>query len=495
MRTKHIWFLVSSGLALFAAAPGCDDGDTTNPTGGMTGASTSSGMASSSGMAGDSNVDCGSGEELGTEFFEGPELKPVDLDEDFYTFEGVRGEFFQILTDSKPDTNEFDSAYPDLVITLFWDNNGKWEQIARNDDPSPRYSNDSELYTILPEAGRYCVKVSECSKEFGAELCSPIADITNFGYQIVGGTFDAGMVNGVVEEQEPNDGQSNATPMEYEKSSATSYYATIAYGGFSSAADVDVYSFKVPTDQSIFSGRPTCSFDFFPYGINGNGSTAEKFVLAYITTAADPTKKIAEVDFTLADPQTGELPSIGVPCTFGQDYLFFLERAQGATVGTNDFSIFTHGGSGSNPLEQETDATPNTNDKITGAEVLEPQDNMDGSYSFFIDGDLPDAPADIDVFSINAAAGANLATISVACGAQRLGSGLRDFRATLLDEKENVIGMGIATESATKGLYIEQLAIPADVTTIFLQLEATSQAATVSSSFYRCGVHLAPGDP
>ncbi|HRI70017.1 MAG TPA: hypothetical protein PK156_37565 [Polyangium sp.] len=493
MKTKHFWLLVSSGLALFAAAPGCDDGSTTTTTSGMgSGSSSTSGSGSSSGGIVDTNVDCASADALAPTYFEGPTLVPVEQDEDFYTFDGVAGEFFQILTDAKPDTNEFDAAYPDLVITLFREDNGKWVQIARNDDPSPRYSNDSELYTILPADGKYCVRVSECSKIFGIDLCSPPGLITNPSYQIAGGTFDAATVNGIVEEKEPNDTFVNATLMEYEKASATSYYLTLGYGMSSSATDVDIYSFKVPQDQSISSGRPICNFDFFPYGVNGNGSTADNSVLAFVTSINDPTTRIAEIDMALADPQTGELPGLGFPCTFGQEYLFFLQRGPGATIGMNDFNIFTHSGSGSNPLENETSATPNSNDDVLSAETLPVQNNMDGSFSYFIEGDLTGAPGDIDVFLLDAMPGPNLATISVACGAQRLGSGLRDFSAKLLDEKENIIGMGAATESASDSLYIEQLAIPADLPTMYLQIEASGQEPSVTSSFYRCGIHLSP---
>jgi len=429
-------------------------------------------------------------------FVEGPTLEPVEDDEDFYTFDGAANIYFQILTDSKPDADEFDPTYPDLVITLYKDNNGTWEQIARNDDPTPRFSNDSELYTVLPADGKYCVKVSECSKEFGANLCSNPADITSFAYTIAGGTIDASKVNGVVQEVEPNDMAANATLMEYEKvANMMRYYSTLSYGGFSSPTDVDIYAFKVPMDQSVPSGRAVCNFDFFPFGVNGNGSSVESGGLAYITTAADPTKKIAQVEFTAADPKSGELPSIGVPCTFGTDYLFFLERTMGATKGANDFNMFTHIGGGSNPLEKETDAMPNSNDDFMVAETLATQNNMDGTFSFFVDGDISKAPMDIDVFAIDAKAGANLATISVACGAQRSGSGLRDFKATVLDDKGNPVSMAIATESATSSIFIDKRTIPAGAVKLFLQVEAASQDPNVSSTFYRCGIHLAPTMP
>lgn len=501
MRAKHFWFLALGGLAIVASAPGCGDDPAPVTSGGSSSSSssssssgkTSSSSSSSSGIVEDSNVDCDSGDALETMFAEGPTLEPVEDDEDFYTFDGIGGLYFQILTDSKPDADEFDATYPDLVITLYKDNNGTWEQIARNDDPTPRFSNDSELYTVLPSDGKYCVKVSECSKVFGPNLCSNTADITSFGYMIAGGTINAGMVNGIVQEVEPNDMAANATPMEYEKvANMMRYYSTLTYGGFSSPTDVDIYSFKVPMDQSVPSGRSICNFDFFPFGVDGNGSSVESGGLAYITTAAEPTKKIAQIDFTAADPKSGELPSIGVPCTFGTDYLFFLERGMGATKGVNDFNMFTHVGGGSNPLEKETEMTPNINDKIADAEALMVQNNMDGSKSFFVDGDIIGAPMDKDVFAIDVAAGANLATISVACGSQRSGSGLRDFRATVFDDKGNPLSMGIATESATSSLFIDQRAIPAGATKLFLQLEAGSQDPNVSSTFYRCGIHLSP---
>ena len=85
-----------------------------------------------------------------------------------------------------------------------------------------------------------------------------------------------------------------------------------------------------------------------------------------------------------------------------------------------------------------------------------------------------------------------LATVGLACGAQRLGSGLRDFRATLVDEQQNTIGSGILTESEGADLYIPNIALPNGLTKFYLKLEAGSQATDVTSTFYRCGVHLDP---
>lgn len=500
--SKYFLGLVLASTSILAMLQGCggDEKQSTSGSGAASSSSSSSssGAGASGGAAGaggggmpDPNISCDTAEPLEQMLAIGPTLEPVDSDEDFYTFDGTAGELFLLLTDSKPDTDEFDSTYPDLVVTLYKNNNGAWEQVAQNDDPTPRYSNDSELWTVLEE-GKYCLRVTECNKLFPG-LCSPAADITTFDYGVAGLPIDPAKFNSIFTETEPNDNPPGdpASPVEYEKSMSGGYYQSIGYGAFANADDRDVFSFTVPTDVAVSEGRATCNFDFYPTGTSGNGSTADTGILAYVTTEADPNTTIAMVDVTMADPKSGSLPGIGMPCTFGTKYLFWFERG-GVTAGKNDFYVFTHSGGGSNPLEAETEAMPNTNDKATTAEKMPMYDNMDGSFSYFIDGDLVPASADMDVFAIDIPAGSTIATVSVACGAQRLGSGLRGFRATVLDDKENQVGMAISTESDGSDAQISDIAVPAGATRLYLKLEATSQAPDVTSSFYRCGVHLAP---
>jgi hypothetical protein len=81
-------------------------------------------------------------------------------------------------------------------------------------------------------------------------------------------------------------------------------------------------------------------------------------------------------------------------------------------------------------------------------------------------------------------------TISVACGGQRSGSGVRGLKAELLNEAEAAIPGGSSTETATDDLLIQNVAVPAGDTLLHLRVSAASQATDVTSDFYRCGIHF-----
>jgi len=491
--SKFFWGLAFVGVATAAAGPGCSDGGNENTGGNGAGSGTvsssNSASSTSSGVEPDTNTSCDTAEPMPEQLEINTTLQPIETDEDFYTFDGAAGQLFYLVSDSKPDTDEFSSAYPDLVITLYKNNNGAWEQVAQNDDPSPRFSNDSELFTVL-EAGKYCLRVTECNVVY-PDQCSPTGDITTFDYGVAGVPIDPAQISSIFQEAEPND-DPPGSPVEYGKNMQTgNYFQSIGYGTFSTDTDLDIFSFAVPTDTKVTEGRPTCYFDFYPTGPNGDGSTADTDISAYVTTEADLATEIARVDVTKADPKTGSLPSLGFPCVFGTKYLLWLERGA-VTAGKNDFYIFSHLGGGSNPVEAETASMPNTNDKGASAEIMMPYDNKDGTFSYFIEGDLIPAAADVDVFAVDLAANPALSIVSIACGAQRIGSGLRGFRLSLLDEKENPIGTAIATESDASDVYIPDVSIPAGQAKIFIKLQAATQSPSVVSTFYRCGVHLAP---
>ncbi len=497
MRSKVLLGLVvSSGLSLLVAGAGCSDGGA-NTTGGggeggEGGATQSSSSSSSSvaqsgsggGSTGDANVSCDTAADL---FIDDPGLQdvldPIDTDEDFYKFKGTKGQALQLSTDAKPPADEFDTTYPDLVLTLYRKQGGQWVQAAENDDPFPRSTNDSSLYTILPasEDDEYCVRITECNVWVGQPgFCAPSADITTYDYALGVGMIDASLES-ISDEKEPNDMPEEGTAIEYAKNPMTAnYYLSLAWGGFSSATDVDIWKFNVPADAvTVMGDRSVCNFDFYQGGDQGSGSTALNGVIAYVTTAADPTKILAQIDAT-----AGTTPGqIAVPCQVGTDYLFFMTRKAGSTAGENDFYFVNHVGTGSNPLEGPM------NDAIGMPEALKPTPNgMQTSY--FVDGDIDMAPMDIDYFSVDVPAGT--ATVSVACGGQRSGSGLRSLKASVLGANDMPITGGTSTESEIKDLFIQAANVPAGLTSLKVKIEATSQDPSVTSTFYRCGIHLAP---
>jgi len=499
MRSKVLLGLcISSGLALLVAGAGCSDGggDTTGSggTGGSGGAaqssssSTSVAQSSSTGMViEDSNKDCDSAEILA---LDDPGLQdtldPIDTDSDYFRFVGEPGKAILLSTDAKPPQDEFDPTYPDLVLTLYKkEADGTWTQIAENDDPFPRSSNDSALYTILPASqdNEYCMRVTECNVWVGgAAGCAPSADITTYDYAVGGGILDPSL-DSIADEKEPNDEAMTATPIEYSKNMQSgNYYVSLSWGGYSSASDIDVWSFNVPADAvAMPKGRTICNFDFYPGGVDGSGSTATQGVMAHVTTAADPATKIAEIEVTASATPA----QISMPCDAATDYLFFMTRKAGSMAGANDFYFMNHVATDSNPLEM------GPNDDIMMPEALTATPNGT-TTSYFVDGDLDMAPMDIDYYSVDVPMG--VAQISVACGAERSGSGLRGLKVSILGANDMPIMNGIATESATKDLFIQGAAIPGGTSSLKIKIEAGQQAADVTSTFYRCGIHLSPAN-
>jgi len=416
-------------------------------------------------------------------------LDVLEDDKDYFTFEGSAGAAIGILTDSKPQADEFDPLYPDLVITLkMKDANGNWVDIAQNDDPypMPRSTNDSATYTILPESGTYCIEVTECNTLFPGQ-CSPAADIVSGDFTILAGALNETAV-GIQGEKsmEPSDA---AGAIEYENIDMGAVYRSLGWGTFADAMDVDMFSFNVPANLKIDPGaRAACHFDFFYPGVAGNGSTAESKVLAYVVDAADPTVKIAQIDPNIYDAAMGppEPMSLSAPCEPGKDYLFVMARAAGATAGSNDFYYFNHYAASANPVEVE----PNSD--IAMPETLMAAAGVMEGASYFVDGDI-EKSGDVDYFNITVPAMSTL--LSVACGSERGGSSLRGFKVTPLGANDMPLaaGKGNLLETPTKQLFGYDIPIPAGTTTLKIKVEATLASSTeMTSTYYRCGFHVRP---
>jgi hypothetical protein len=411
-------------------------------------------------------------------------LDPVDTQNHYYKFTGTKGQALLILANGKPTEDPFGKQYPDLVATLF---DADQNQIAENDDPSPRSSNNPEIFTVLPADGTYYLRIVECNgwEKGGAMNCAPAADIVQGDYIVDILPINTG-TPGNVADTEPNDAADQATALTYSLNAMTgNYYLTTLIGGFSSAKDVDVYSFTMPNDAPAPStGRRTGSFSSLVGGPSGNGSTTSLGELSIVDPATSTT--IGKVDFSLGMTAA----DLNVPLSTGVPYLLYVNHPD-TPAGANDFYYIFHGIGGSNPLETEK---AGENDMFAGAEALMAQANDDGSTSYFIEGDLLPAGTDVDHFKF--AFPADMAdTISIACGAERSGSGLRGLKATLLDDKGAPIAMGSAVETAEADLLISKLAINAVAGSLAVKIEAASQAPDVTSAFYRCGIHFAAAAP
>lgn len=161
MKSKYFFGLLLSSAAALATVGGCGGEAATGGSGGRGGDDTASSSTASStvssttvgsGTGGapgpcgaDKDDNCGfetaEEAEINAEEVEG-ELEPVDEDVDYYTFEGKKGQALYIYTTAKTGMDPFSPEDPDLVITMYDENE---QQIAENDDPFPRRSNDSEI--------------------------------------------------------------------------------------------------------------------------------------------------------------------------------------------------------------------------------------------------------------------------------------------------------------------------------------------------------------
>lgn len=506
MRSKLFLGMFLASLGAAALGSTACGGDTTEGGSGGTGGSTSSSSSSSSSGSTSSSSSSGStssssSSSSGTVLPDGcgdtlataVELTPNDgqgaqcqlpdptADVRVFKFAGLKGQIVNIQTDAKPTSAEFDPTYLDLVVTLV---DSQDKQLAQNDDPPIRGTNDSTIYTVLPADGDYYIKVEECSKVFGTMSCSPADQILTFDFAIGVGTIDpavpADNPNFTFEGAAANDTTATAQPVAFAKNTNGQYYISQIVGGFSAAADVDVYEVDVPADFSDPAGPesyPTATFMPLMWGTDAMGSTAPIGALRLVDSA-NLTKSVALLDYANAGDPVGL--DIVAPITLGHTYYLFVQRPTGATAGANDFYFVWNYGGTSNPLEQDEAG----NNAAAGAEALADAMNPNFLAQYFIEGDLD--TGDVDHFSFTVPTGAKL--LAVSCGAQRSGSGVRGLTWTVL----NVNG-ATATEAVDTNAFKQDMDISgvAAGTNLTVRLDAkTAPDANVTSRFYRCGIAL-----
>jgi hypothetical protein len=212
-----------------------------------------------------------------------------------------------------------------------------------------------------------------------------------------------------------------------------------------------------------------------PGGTEGNGSSAEVGMLTLF--AADGTTKVAEVDASLGG-------DISPPGNVADTYFLSVER-KGTTAGARDFYFLMHNGTAyDNTAEVEpNDVYGQATSLTAGCKATTV------GTSCFGQGTLAPGGADtVDHFRFTAEAGQ---LVSVACGAQRSGSGLRGLSLKLLDGSDgtDIANTAAGPEADDLDLLLEDASV-GSVTDVVLELTATSQAVDVTSNFYRCGIHL-----
>jgi hypothetical protein len=398
---------------------------------------------------------------------------------DFFSFTGTKAEALVIdaVADylNPNDPTPFDANTIDTVVSLY---DAAGQKIAENNQ-IPGTGNDASLFTVLPADGTYCIRVTDCwvwSKESGATCALPVAKAhTAYEFEL----YEKDSTQGnVVEPPTPDPGTNDpagATPLKFEMAQGEATYdRTDIYGFFGPAPDVEWFSFSVPANVPVNSGRLTAYITPMPWGTTQDGST-EAIGPVTVTDATGSTV-LASID--------GASGEIEIPVTATTPYLLSISRNDGV-IGSNDFYVTFLNVDGSEQVET------GGNDTMATAEALLPDAAPNGGTGYYVDGNLAQAGVQTDFFS--AAVPPNLpagSTVYADCAGWYFGSGLRGLTATMLDD--GGMQLGTATESQGITAYVAPLAVPAGAQTIYLEVSAASQDATVTGTYYGCAVDFQP---
>src|SRR5688500_2607994 len=235
-------------------------------------------------------------------------LNPA-MDSDFYTFEGMAGQWVWISTTANPDD---DPTMVDTVITLY---DSTMNQIAENDDGVPRINVDSEIITRLPDTGTYYIEVQEFSAWLPDDGIDPEGDPTyTYELDII---EISDMAAAVTVDTETGDDVASALPI------TQSMDFGLVLGTFDDATDIDVFTVTIAGTTAR-----NLTAHVMPTGINGYGSTSAARI--WITNEAG-TEIIARID--QADDYSEISPSV-MPGM----YRVFVEHSP-AAVAENDFYV------------------------------------------------------------------------------------------------------------------------------------------------------------
>jgi len=393
-------------------------------------------------------------------------------DQDFYVFQGKKGQALSFTI--KAEETPFDPYAIDTLLTLY---DASQQQIAENNTPTPRTSNDAQLFTLLPADGAYTLRVAECwsvAKDSAACAKPKVKLSTAYTLRVV--SLDS-VTKGVVADTEKGNDFASATPVTYADAGGVARLPAVVFGRFESVNDVDVFSFEVPADLvEVPPGKRLLMNEWLlREGPFGDGSTAQAGKV-YITTQADPTTRLAEID---GANYGGNGARMWPPVDVAGKYYLFVERPL-ATAGANDFYVDLHVAGRSNPLEQKEAE----NDAAATPEALTPAENG----SFYVEGDLGSAAADVDHFAFDLAGQAGK-KVSAVCVSARAGSGLGGFQITLLNAT-TLAPLATVIEIATTDAVTELVPVPDGEAKMILELRAATQDPVIVGAFYRCGIHF-----
>jgi hypothetical protein len=471
MRTRLLpGLFATSLLLLFIGAPACGGGGAAGAGGGATATSVTTSTSTGGEGGSDGNDDFATAEKLAFGASVDAFLEPWS-DQDFYVLQGTKGQAISISIQAQ--STPFDPHTIDTVLTLY---DAAKNRIAEDDAPTPRRSDDAQIFTILPADGAYYLRVAECWS-WAKDGCAKPRTKVSTGYTLRVVSLDEG-AKGVVEDPEKGNDATSAAAVSYADAvTPGARPLSVLYGRFDGADDVDVYSFDVPADiAEVAPGARLVGTEWLlREGPDGDGSTTPAGKV-YLTTQADPLTRLAQIDGV---DYGGRGARLWPPLDVGGKYYLFIEHPK-APLGGNDFYVALHGANSSRTLEQKEIE----NDVPATPEALVAEE--DGS--FYVEGDIVNGATDVDHFSFDIPKGAGM-KVAVACAAVRAGSGLLDFEISLLDAT-TLVPLAVVTETPQTDAVTMATPVPAGAATMLLRLRAAGQDPTVSGTFYRCGVHF-----
>jgi hypothetical protein len=381
----------------------------------------------------------------------------------------------------------------DTILTVYGPDQ---QQVAACDDDPFGNTYDSTIFFRIPADGTYYVSVQDWNAwSGGAPKFGP-----TYKYSVT--VAEIGLTNpGVTADAEGGDDPTTAQAVSFVPVSAQYPEILVAtfFGTFRDASDVDVYSFSLPGVDAGLTAEQFVTFDLYPSGSEFtkaieyappypggvNGSTSRMGQMWIANAAGDPV--IAKIDDSNPDPQQ----TLQVSLAQG-DYLLFVKHP-GAVAGSNDFYVMqmsvnyymagdedSEGPGGTAGNDQLADADPLT----VAASTTNPDNNR-----ATVEAHLSATDADYYSFTVR-----STDTITVACWAALIGSGLEGLTVSVRDSTDTELAGGSATESATASAFLQELT-PAAAGTYYIKLTATGQSTTVTGNYARCGLTLGPPAP
>jgi hypothetical protein len=365
-------------------------------------------------------------------------------DLDLFRFEAAAGQWLRIITRTG-------GSPVDPVITLF---DEALNRLAENDDQVDvvRRGTDSEINFYVPEAGTYFVGVQEYAT--WAEE-TPVGG-PDYVYSLRVLIWND-VIQGVLIDPENGDDAPSAAPGEL---------GTLL-GTFRDASDVDVFRIRIDT-------ATTARYEVLvlPSGPEGQGSTSPVGDLWLTDATGD--EILARVN-NAAGSQTLEPP------VNPGEYLLFLAHPETA-AGGNDYYVLRS----DLFVENDRERGEPTNDFAAGAEPMSMI--ADGNArAWFLLARLPEN--DVDYFLFDMMPGEQL---SVACGAESRGSGVRGLTVEVRDRNDAIVKS--TAEIPADGVSIEAF-VPTSTGAHSIRLSAGMPESEVTSRFVRCGLRAGPPPP